>query len=284
MLFYNYLIGKFLRNLFFISLFFGVLIFVAQLFPVIHLLDFGSGIICLLLIAIHTFVISLGASIFIAAADFIQTLKEGKVFHILYTFGISEKKVLNLLWKIIFFISALGILSSTFINYQKISYLLKYIKFEYSQKFLLTVPPDSFASKEGFSFFYTQKDGNTFENIVMKIDKKLITAKRAQFNNNGTLVLKQTSVFVFNPSNIRWMDSKKYIFSLQGSFTYHPKPKRFLENMLFLIGLFSFPILIFPFFFYVIFNKAKTKFRAYIWAILFLIIQFAIALVAKSIV
>ena len=284
MLFHNYLTAKFLRNLILISLFFGVLIFVAQLFPVIHLLNFGGGIVCLVLIAIHTFVLSLGIAIFIAAADFIQTLKENRVFHILYTFGVSEKKVLNLLWKIIFFISILGILSSPFINYQKISYVLKHIKFQYSQRFLLTVPPDSFASKGEFSFFYTQKDENTFENVVMRVDKKLITAKSAQLSDNGTLILNQTSVFVFNSPNIRWMESQKYIFPLQGSFTYHPKPKKFLENMLFTTGLFLFPTIVFPFFFYLIFRRVKTKMKAYIWAILFVIIQFTVALAVKSIV
>lgn len=283
MLFRDYLIGKFIRRLFFVAIFFGVLIFIADLFQIIHLLNFPDGFFLMLMLASYTLFIGVAASIFIASAEFIFSLKEGRFFHILYTFGISDKKVLKILWIVIFFISTLGAVVSFIVNYQKFSYATRLIKFLYGEKYLLSIPPNSFETSGHLSFFYTQKSNDSFKNVIIKTDKELITAKKAILFDNGTLLLKKSSIFSLKKRTIQWMNSEIYTLPLSEKFTYKVKPKRSLENLLFSIVLFIFPALVFPFFFYLILLKVETKFKAYMWAFLFLIIQFGVALLIKAI-
>ena len=285
MLLHRYLIGRFLKTHLSFTLLFTAFILAAQLFNTVHLLfalPLWSGLSYLALVAVYTLLVGGGAALFMAAADFLFTLKERRTFHILYTFGVSERRVMRIVWLAVASVALAGALASPFINYQKISYLVKYMKFQFGEKILLTIPPRSFFTDEGLSFFFTSKGGNVFENVVVKFGKDLATAKRAVLYPDGTLKLEQTSIFGTQGEYITWMESKSYTLSLGGSYSYTLSGKKVLQNTLFVFALFLFPLLVFPLFFKTIFRRAETKFSAYMWGLLFLVLQFGVALAVKA--
>lgn len=285
MLLRRYLIGHFLKTHLSLTLLFTAFILAAQLFNTVHLLfalPIWSGLSYLLLVAAYTFLVGAAIAIFVAGADFIYTLKERRTFHILYTFGVSEKRVMRTVWLAVASVALAGALAAPFVNYQKISYLVKYMKFQFGEKILLTVPPKSFFTDEGISFFFTSKGGNVFENVVVKFGKDIATAKRATLYPDGTLRLERTSVFGTQGEYVTWMESESYTLSLGGTYSYTLSGKKILENALFVLTLFIFPLFAFPFFFQTIFKRAETKFSSYMWGILFLVLQFGLALAVKA--
>lgn len=287
MLLRQYLLSHFLKTHLSFTLFFTTFIFAIQLFNTFHLLftlPLWLSLSYIALLLIYTLLIAAGIAIFVSSSSLLNNLKERRTFHILYTFGISERSVLKILWTGVLSIAIGGAIASPFVNYQKISYLVKYMKFQFGEKILLTVPPKSFFTEEGFSFFFTSKGGNIFENVVVKIGKDLATSKKAVLYPDGTLKLEQSSIFEKETGYITWMESKSYTLSLGGEYSYTPNEKKILKNTLFTLTIFVFPLFAFPLFFYLLIRREIGKFSSYMWGLLFTIIQFAVALVVKSIV
>lgn len=286
MLLRRYLISRFYRTYFFLTLMFTAVIAVAQLFPIFHLLftlplwhtlAYGAMLLS------YTLLLGAALALFPAAADLIHTLKEGRKFHILYTFGISEKRVLKLLWLAVAVVALSGALVAPIINYQKISYITKYIKARFGTEVLLTIPPRTFfTSGEGFAFYYTSREGNSFQNVVVKFGENIATARGAKLFPNGVLKLKNVSLFGREGGYTSWMESRYYTVALGGASSYTLSGKKLLKNALFAVALFLFPLLVFPLFFYTIFGRAETKFSAHLWALLFLVLQFGFALLVKA--
>jgi len=286
MLLSRYLLSNFLKTHLGFTLFFTAFILAIQLFNTFHLLftlPLWLSLSYIALLLIYTLLIAAGISVFVSSSSLINTLKERRTFHILYTFGVSEKKVLKILWVGILSIAIGGAIASPFVNYQKISYLVKYMKFQFGEKILLTVPPKSFFTEEGLSFFFTSKGGNVFENVVVKVGKDLATSKKAVLYPDGTLKLEDCSIFEKEDAYITWMESKSYTLSLGGEYSYTPSEKKLLKNTFFTLTIFLFPLFAFPLFFYLLLKRAGGKFSSYMWGLLFTLIQFAVALVVKSI-
>ena len=286
MLLRRYLLSHFLKTHATFTLLFTAFILTVQLFNTFHLLfalPLWLSLSYITLLGIYTLLIGAAVALFVSSASLISALKERRTFHILYTFGISERRVLKILWSGVAAVAIGGVIASPFVNYQKIAYLVKYMKFQFGEKVLLTVPPKSFFTEEGLSFFFTSKGGNVFENVVVKVGKDLATAKRAVLHPDGTLRLEESSIFEKEGGYIAWMESKTYTLSLGGSYTYTLSRKKLVKNALFGVSLFAFPLLVYPLFFYLILKRSGGKFSAYMWGLLFTVFQFAVAIAAKSI-
>ena len=286
MLLRRYLISRFYRTYLFLTLLFTAVITVSQLFPVFHLL-FALPLPLTLaygaMLLIYTLLLGAALALFPAAADLIHTLKEGRKFHILYTFGVSEKKVLRILWLAVAVVALSGAAVAPVINYQKISYITKYMKARFGTDVLLTVPPGTFfTSRSGFAFYFFSREGNRFEKVVVNIGEHVATAQRAKLEKNGVLKLQNVSLFGRENGYITWMESRYYTISLGGGTSYTLSGKKLLKNALFAVTLFLFPLVVFPLFFYTIFRRAETKFSAHLWALLFLVLQFGVALLIKA--
>ena len=287
MLLENYLIGRFYKDLFLFSLFFTLFGLAAQLFNTFHLIvsmPLWISLSYLVLNLIYTYVLSLGLSTPLVSANLIYELKEHRIFHVLFTFGVSEKRAMKTLWRSILVLSLLGILVSPIINYQRISHITKYLKVKFGERILLTIPPKSFLTEEDFSFFFLKRSGNRFEKVVVQSGSDTATAKEAELKSNGLLVLKSCSLFSKQKDFSTYMESERYILSLGGKYTYTLPKRKLLKNALFLASLFLFPILVFPFYFYLIYQRAETKFSTIGWALLITLIQLGLALISKSLV
>jgi len=197
MLYKSYLRSLFLKKLFLFSAIFVFLLLIFQTFQYIYLffsLPLGLSLSFFLLLFIYAFHLSVALAIFPSLAEVIFHLSENRIFYIFYNFGISNKKILKAFYKPLLIVSLLGFISGFFINYQKISYVSKYLKYKFAERILLTVPEKSFANFDKFSVYFENKKGDEFFHFLIKTDKDLATAKIAQlYPDQGILILKKTS-------------------------------------------------------------------------------------------
>lgn len=287
MLFTDYLIKSYLKSLLSVSVLFFLFILSIQLFNTLHLLftmPLKDSLLFLLLIGIYTFVLSLSLSVFVAGGNLIYHLKEHKIFHTFYTFGVSDKRILLPLQLAIATISVTGAVVSYFVNYQKVSHVSKYLKFQFGKQVLLTIPPRSFFAEKELSFFFDKREENRFYRVVVKIGDEIVTAKSAQLTPKGFLVLEKTSLFTSTAGYNVIMKSDEYKVGLGNSFLYKPPAKKFLKNALFGVAMFTFPLFVFPLFFFLLLKKASSRFSCYLWSLGFTFLQFAFALVVKALV
>jgi hypothetical protein len=287
MLYKKYLGSFFLKKLLFLSAIFTLVLFTFQVFQYIYLffslpLDISFSFLILLLI--YNFHLAVALAIFPSLAEVIFYLSENRIFYVLYNFGINDRLILKSFYKPLLVVSILGLLAGFFINYQKISYFSKYLKFKFGERVLLTVPENSFASFEKFSVYFERKKHNKFKNFLIKTDTDLATAKIAElYPDKGILVLKKTSIFKKMKGFNLLMKGEEYRFNLIEPYSYSWKSKGFWENLAFTSTIYLIPLLLLvPFF-----RKTKLKFsrlQVQLWGLFYLIIQFSIALALKAII
>ncbi len=287
MLYKSYLRSLFLKKLFLFSAIFVFLLLIFQTFQYIYLffsLPLGLSLSFFLLLFIYAFHLSVALAIFPSLAEVIFHLSENRIFYIFYNFGISNKKILKAFYKPLLIVSFLGFISGFFINYQKISYVSKYLKYKFAERVLLTVPEKSFANFDKFSVYFENKKGDEFFHFLIKTDKDLATAKIAQlYPDQGILILKKTSIFKRIKGFNLLMKGDEYKFNLLGPYKYTWKSKSFWGNFAFTGAIYLAPLfLLAPFF-----KKAKLKFsrlQVQLLGLLYLIMQFSIGLILKAII
>ena len=287
MFYKRYLGNLFLKKLFFLSVILTSVLLIFQLFQYIYLffsLPLKTSVSFLLLLIIYNFHLSVAFAVFPSLAEVIFYLSENRIFYTLYNFGINNSSILEGFFKPLLTIAILGSLTGFFINYQKISYFSKYLKFKFGERVLLTVPERSFANFEKFSVYFEEKEGNKFKRFLIKTNKDLATAKIAElYPDKGILVLKKTSIFTQMQGFNLLMRGDEYRFNLIEPSIYSWKSKGFWKNFLFTCSVYLIPLLLLvPFF-----KKTKLKFsrlQVHLWGIVYLIIQFSIGLAIKAIV
>ena len=287
MLLRSYLLGKFSKQLVFYSSLFSLLILASQLYSTAYLilsLPAKYSVPYLIMVSIYSFFLSLAFSLTLTTAFFIHQLKESKFFHILYTFGFSERKLLKELYIAIFLFSVAGIISSFSVNYQKISHLTKYLKFKFGEEILLTVPPKTFFSTEKLSVYFEERNKNRFKHIVIRFGKEIGTAETAELNKEGILTLNKITIFSPSEGGNYILKSDTYSISLASPYFYKPPHKKVIKEFAFFVALFLFPPMVFPILFYLISKRINTRLKATLTGILFVIIQFVFALTVKVLV
>ena len=229
MLLNSYLRDKFAKELLVLSIFFAFFILAVQLFNNFHLLfslSLWLSAVYLALNVIYTLYLSVAFSLFLVLANILYDLKEKRIFHILFTFGVSEKGVMVIFWRSILILTLIGAFVSPIVNYQKVAQLTKYLKVKFGERILLAVPPKSFLTAENFAVYFGDRKGATFKGVVIKTETDTATAAKAQLKPNGVLVLSNCSLFSERKNLKIFMRSDKYLISLGYSYDYTPKVKR----------------------------------------------------------
>ena len=286
MLFRWYLISHFLKRLVAFSFLFAVLVIVFQLFQTVYLifsLPLELVLSYLLLLVIFTFFLSLAFAVMPALADTLFYLKEYRLLHTFYSFGISQSKIVKTLIIPLFLVAILGSSLSLVINYQKLSYLTKFLKFKFSEKVLLTLPPKSFQSFDQLSVFFEDREGNKFRKIVIKIGEDIATAREGKLLPNGILVLEDASLFSRQGNFYTLMNTQRYTLNIVEKPTLSWKTKKFWENYLFEAVLFLSALPLSVIFSFLFFRKDWGRFKTYLWALFFTFIQVLVAIIAKAI-
>jgi len=281
----RFLLSQFSKLLISHTLIFSSVILASQLFSTFYLiisLPLNYSLPFLVLLFIYTLFISLGFSLLLTAGNLIFFLKEVRFFHTLYTFGFSERKVLKILWMVVALFTLLGIYAAFFVNYQKISQITKYLKFKFDEEILLTIPPKTFYSTDEFSFYFERREGNSFKHLVVRLENEMGSAKEAKLDRNGILELKDVTLFGQRDGNAYIVRSKLYKISLKGPYYYYLSKRKLLKETAFTISLYLFPLLAFPLFFYTILKRAESRFSANMWSLLFVTLQFIVALTVKA--
>jgi hypothetical protein len=283
----DFLLGKFFKELLILSLIFTFVLLFFQIFNISYLfvsLPFKKVIFYLFLWLSYTYFLATATATPIVLGNFIFTLKEERFFHTLYTFGFSEKKVFNRLGFALLIVSVIGIFSAFFVNYQKISYITKFLKYQYGERILLNVPKQSFYKGEEFSFYFENRKGNKFSKLIVKTPEEIASAYRGELTANGVLKLERFSLFMEKNNGCFLAKGKTYEVSLLGGFHTILSKKKLKKNSVFTVVLFLFPLILYPFMFKVFFKKTDTRFKTMLTAFGFVIVQFVLALVVKSIV
>jgi len=285
MLLRGYIVGKFSKQLLGVSLLIALLMVLAQLMQTAHLvlgLPFKLSVSYLLLVLIYASVVAVGFSVFPAAAGLLTELKEERFFHILYTFGVPARRVLFYLLGALFLITLTGVAVSYFVNYQKIAYFTKYLKFKFGEEILLTAPPKSFSTFETFSVYFEERRGREFKNFLIKLPSATATSRTALLSPNGLLHLRDATLFTEMNGKKALIRSQTYTFNIVSPYTYRGSKKKELAEFAFNAAVFIFALMAFPLFFALLLAKVQTRLGAYLLAFGFLIVQFAVALAVKG--
>ncbi len=283
----DYILGHFSRSVLGLALFLAFFILAAQFFSGLYLLfvlpplqAFGY----IFLMVVYTLLIAMALSLPLAASNLIYTFKERRIFHTLYTFGVSEKTVLRRVWLALLMFSIAGAAASLFVNYQKISHLTKYLKFKFSEKALLTVPSGSFANFENLSVYFESKKGMELRNVVVKMGEDVAVAKRAELLPGGLLLLEDSAIFAREGDYLLFMESARYTVNIVDKYSYKPPRRKFLKETVFTVSLFLLPSVFFPFLFYAVLRRAEGRFKALLFGSALMLVQFIVALILKALV
>jgi len=285
MLLRSYVVGKFTKQLFAVTLLITLLMALAQLMQTAHLilgLSFRLSASYLLLLLAYAFVVAVGFAVFPAAAGFLTTLKEERFFHTLYTFGVPARRVLFYLLGALFLITLTGVAVSFFVNYQKIAYFTKYLKFKFGEEILLTAPPKSFSTFETFSVYFEERRGREFKNFLIKLPSATATSRTALLSPDGLLHLRDATLFTEMSGKKALIKSRTYTFNVVSPYTYRGSKKKERAEFAFNAAVFIFALIAFPLFFALLLAKVQTRLGAYLLAFGFLIVQFAVALAVKG--
>ncbi len=283
----DYILGHFARSVLGLSLFLAFFILTAQFFSGLYLLFVLPPLQALgyvFLMVVYTLLIAMALSLPLAASNLIYTFKERRIFHTLYTFGVSEKAVLRRVWLALLMFSIAGAAASLFVNYQKISHLTKYLKFKFSEKALLTVPSGSFANFENLSVYFESKKGTELRNVVVKMGEDVAVAKRAELLPGGLLLLEDSVIFAREGGYLLFMESARYTVNIVDKYSYKPPRRKFLRETVFTVSLFLLPSIFFPFLFYAVLRRAEGRFKALLFGSGLMLVQFIVALILKALV
>jgi len=287
MLLRSYIVGKLSKGLLLTSFLIALFMVLIQLMQTAHLvlaLPPKLSLTYLTLLTLYAYLIALGFSIFVAAASLLHTLREERFFHILYTFGIPARRVLWDLMVAITVIALAGTIASYWVNYQKISYFTKYLKFKFGEELLLTVPPGTFESFENLSVYFEKRNGRHFEHFLLKTCTNLATAREALLEEGGILKLKNSSVFSKINDYYLLTKSEEYTLTIVEPYSHKMNRKKLLGEFAFGAAVFLFALLTFPIFFALQMAKDWSRIQSYLIAFIFVIFQFAVALIVKNLV
>ncbi len=241
MLLRNYLLGKFIRRWFVFSLLLTGVVILVQLMQTAYLIFSLPPLywsLYLLMLAVYSHYITAAVALPVAVADFVYYLKEERVLHVLYTFGVSHLRVLKHLLLTFGVLFLFGIGFARYINYQNIGYYIHFLKYKYGENLLLNIPPRTFVSWGKNSFYFEKRDGNGFVHFLMKSPSALATSQRARLERDG-LILQNSSIFSSESDYKIWLEAQRYIFPFKGHFSYRLSAKRLKREIAFNISLYA---------------------------------------------
>ncbi|NPB05627.1 MAG: hypothetical protein GXO08_04520 [Aquificae bacterium] len=283
----SYVFSHFARTVALLSLFLGLFVLAGQFFSTLYLLFALPPLLAagyLFMLFSYTFLVAMGLSLPLAVANLVYTFKEKRAFHVLYTFGVSEKKVLKVLWAAVLLLSLAGAAASYAVNYQKISHLTKYLKFKFGEKVLLTVPERSFATFDGLTVYFEDRRGNRFQNILLQVGGDLAVARGARLLPYGLLELQNGHLFARQGDYWLLSEGRVYTLNLVGRYSYEPPQKKFLKETAFSAALFLSSAASLPLLFYAVLRRAESRFKALLWGAFFTLLQFVLAVFLKALV
>ncbi len=287
MLLRDYVVGLFLKRLLTFSLLASLFTVLIQLLQTAHLvfaLPFKLSATYLILLLFYSFILGLGFSLPVAVASTLLTLKEERFFHIIYTFGISHRRVFFYLLTAVLLLASAGMAASPFVNYQKISLLVKYLRFKFGESVLLTVPSRTFVNLENLSVYFERREGKYFDHFLAKAGDDLITAKAAELGKGGLLTLRDSSIFTRWGKYALLIRAKTYYLGMAERYSHPMNRKKLRKETAFGVAVFAFALLIFPLLFYLLLFGNLSRTKVYLLAFGFVVLQFATALAVKAVV
>ena len=285
-MFQSYLISKLLKTALLINSFFIFFWLIFNFINTAYLfleLDWFSLICFLLLHLLYFFYIFLPFSILLALPSFIYFYENSGLLYTFYNLGIRKSQIVKALIKGIFVISVVGMVASPFLNYQKISYLYKFLKVKLREegKNLFEPGKINYLSENG-EIYFEKVVNNTLKEIIIRQGRNFYTAEKGYFSK-GSFILHNVAGFINLSNDTKlFFKAKSYSFSLfqPGEFP-HFSNKKLLSNMFFSLAIY-FLLLPFSFLYLNLFLGAKKeRISLFLYSALFSIFLFVIASIFK---
>jgi len=152
--------------------------------------------------------------VILATASLMNSLKEKRLIHVFYSFGISDLKILYFFS--IPFISlylVMIVLSGTLIE-EKVAFIRKNLLFKYQDSFFREVPVRTFVGFGGAVIYVDGRRGKKYENVFFKFRDITILSKELEYKGKGVFLFEHGTV-ITEEESLFIVSFERYILNLR---------------------------------------------------------------------
>ncbi|GAB6065837.1 LptF/LptG family permease [Aquifex pyrophilus] len=132
--------------------------------------------------------------VILATASLINSLKERRLVHVFYSFGISDLKILYFFsFPFVALYLLLVSLSGTLIE-EKVAFVRKNLLFKYQDSFFREVPVKTFVGFGGAVIYVDEREGDRYKNVFFKFRDITILSRELEYKGKGVFLFKRGTV------------------------------------------------------------------------------------------
>ncbi len=195
----SYIVKRFIKVTYLTSLYLSLFFIAIQLFRVGFILTGLSPLHTLTFLSIWItfyFIYFLPDGIAVSTIYNIFTLKEKKLLHIMYSFGIESKKILVYILMGTISVFTVGVVSAFLLHEEDLNFARNILLIHHQEKVMKTLPEKTFYNMGGFVVYVGGKEGRRLNDVFFKYEDFTIIAREAVYEGKGRFRFKGGSLIV----------------------------------------------------------------------------------------
>ncbi len=124
------------------------------------------------------------------------TLKEKKLLHIMYSFGIESKKILVYILRGTISVFIVGFISAFLLHEEDLNFARNILLIHHQEKVMKTLPEKTFYNMGGFVIYVGEKEGRKLNDVFFRYKDFTVIAGEAVYEGKGRFRFKGGSLIV----------------------------------------------------------------------------------------
>ncbi len=195
----NYILIRFLKTAYLSSLYLAIFFIAVQLFRIGFILSGLSPVYTGTFIAlwvIFYFIYFLPDGIIVALLHNIFNLREKKLLHVIFSFGISTKRLISYFFLGTLSLFIVGLISSFLIHEEDLSFARKILMVRYQERVIEALPEKTFYDMGDFVIYVGEKSEKNLRDVFFKYGDFTVIAREARYMGKGRFYFEGGSLIV----------------------------------------------------------------------------------------
>jgi len=195
----SYIVKKFIKTTYLTSLYISLFFIAIQLFRIGFVLTGLSPVHTLTFLSVWItfyFIYFLPDGIAVSATYNMFTLKEKKLLHIMYSFGIEPKKLLAYTLTGTLGVFTVGTISAFLLHEEDLNFARNVLLIHHQEKVMKTLPEKTFYNMGDFVIYVGEKEGRKLSDVFFKYKDFTVIARSAVYEGKGRFRFRGGSLII----------------------------------------------------------------------------------------
>ncbi|NPB08180.1 MAG: LptF/LptG family permease [Aquificae bacterium] len=170
--------------------------------------------------------------VILSTASLVFYFKEKKLLHVLYSFRISDLRLLSFFLRPFVVIFVLLVALHGTVLEEKVAFIRKNLLFEYKEKLFRDVPPGTFLRLGNIVLHVEEKEGEKLKKVFFRFGNLTILASSLEYRGGGLFLFREGTVITQEEDKYFLVSFREYLLNLKQFEKKELREKRLKESRL----------------------------------------------------